>query len=203
MYMRLLLVIPLIFMGCSMIGGGKDQPQISSKGSVCGDPQIQGEVVGDVPGNGACGISNAVRVRSVGGITLSQQSLMNCTTAQTLNSWVSNEAVPSVGKRGGGLTSLRVVAHYACRTRNSKRGARLSEHAKGNAIDIAGFGLANGKEITVLGDWGGGKDGRILRKLHSSACGPFGTVLGPKSDRHHRDHFHFDTASYRSGPYCK
>ena len=186
-----------------MVGGGRDKPHVSSKGSVCGDPQIQGELVGDVPGNGACGISNAVRVRSVGGITLSQQSLMNCTTAQTLNSWVSNEAVPTVGKRGGGLTSLHVVAHYSCRTRNSKRGARLSEHAKGNAIDIAGFGLADGKEITVLGDWGGSKDGRILRELHSSACGPFGTVLGPRSDRHHRDHFHFDTASYRSGSYCK
>lgn len=201
--MRFVFLIPLILMGCSAVGGGKDKPQISSKGSVCGVSSIKGEVVGEVPGSGACGIEQAVRVSSVGGIALSQGSLMNCRTAKALDGWVAQSAVPTVGKRGGGLSSIRVVAHYACRTRNSKRGARISEHAKGNAIDIAGFGLANGKEITVLTDWGGGKDGKILRKLHKSACGPFGTVLGPRSDRHHQDHFHFDTASYRGGPYCK
>ena len=201
--MRLLLVIPLILMGCSVIERVRDIPKISSRGSLCGIPGIEGETVGQVGGNGGCGIADAVRVRAVGGITLSQQALMNCSTAKALNGWVTQSAVPTVGKRGGGLSSLRVVSHYACRTRNSKRGARLSEHAKGNAIDIAGFGLSNGSEITVLTDWGRGRDGKILRQLHASACGPFGTVLGPRSDRHHRDHFHLDTASYRGGPYCK
>ena len=42
-----------------------------------------------------------------------------------------------------------------------------------------------------------------MRKMHRTACGPFGTVLGPDSDRFHRDHFHFDTAKYRSGPFCR
>ncbi len=40
---------------------------------------------------------------------------------------------------------MRVVAHYACRNRNNKRGGKLSEHAKGNAIDIAAFTLKNGE----------------------------------------------------------
>lgn len=201
--MRFLFFIPLIFMGCSVIGDGSSAPAISSKGSVCSDPSIKGEVIGEVEGRGACGIKNAVRLKSVGGITLSQSPVVQCSTAQALNRWVQRSAVPEVGTRGGGLSQLRVVAHYACRTRNSKRGARLSEHAKGRAIDIAGFGLKDGSEITVLTDWGRGKKGRILKKLHSSACGPFGTVLGPKSDRHHQDHFHFDVADYRSGPYCR
>jgi hypothetical protein len=111
--------------------------------------------------------------------------------------------VPTVGRTGGGVANLRVVASYACRTRNSQAGARLSEHARGNAIDIAGIGLADGSELTVLSDWGSGREGRILRQLHAEACGPFGTVLGPNSDRFHRDHFHFDTATYRSGRYCR
>lgn len=201
--MRVWLVFPLILVGCGMIGGGKEKPQISTRGGICESRLIQGDPVGEVEGSGACGIENAVRVRAVSGITLSQPALMNCTTARALNEWVAGDAIPAVGKRGGGLSSMRVVAHYACRARNNKSGARLSEHAKGNAIDIAGFGLANGREITVLTDWGRGKDGKLLRKLHGSACGPFGTVLGPNADRHHQDHFHFDTASYRSGPYCK
>ena len=45
--------------------------------------------------------------------------------------------------------------------------------------------------------------GKALKKMHKIACGPFGTVLGPNANRFHRDHFHFDTARYRSGSYCK
>jgi hypothetical protein len=111
--------------------------------------------------------------------------------------------VPEVGRRGGGVTELRVAASYACRTRNSQKGARLSEHAKGHAIDISGFTYKDGSQITVLKNWGGGRDVKILKKVHRGACGPFGTVLGPNSDKFHRDHFHFDTARYRGGPYCK
>jgi len=101
------------------------------------------------------------------------------------------------------VTSLKVAAHYACRTRNSRKGARISEHGKGRAIDIAAFRLDNGDEISVLDDWNSSRKGRILRRLHASACGPFGTVLGPDSDRHHQDHFHFDTARHRNGSYCR
>jgi hypothetical protein len=56
----------------------------------------------------------------------------------------------AVGSDGGGAASIRLVAHYACRSRNNRAGARLSEHASGRAIDIAGIGLRDGQEITVL-----------------------------------------------------
>ncbi len=128
---------------------------------------------------------------------------MDCGTARALNSWVETGLRPAVKRYGGGVSGLRVVAHYACRTRNSQKGAKLSEHGKGKAIDIAGIKLQNGGEITVLAGWNDRKEGKILRKAWKSACGPFGTVLGPNSNRFHLDHFHFDTASYRSGPYCK
>jgi hypothetical protein len=55
----------------------------------------------------------------------------------------------------------------------------------------------------VLDHWNTGHKGRILRQLHQTACGPFGTVLGPEADRHHQDHFHFDTANHRGGAYCR
>lgn len=186
-----------------MGGGDDDAPELVTRGAVCGDPSIQGVAIGNVPGSGACGIKNAVEVDAVGGVLLSQPSKMNCDTARALKGWVQDDMRPAVGDTGGGVKSLKVAAHYACRTRNSRRGARLSEHAKGNAIDISAFRLADGSEISVLKDWGGGTRGRILKKLHSSACGPFGTVLGPNSDVHHRDHFHFDIANHRGGPYCR
>jgi hypothetical protein len=57
--------------------------------------------------------------------------------------------------------------------------------------------------MSVLNGWRSESQGPMLKKLHRAACGPFGTVLGPASDRFHQNHFHFDTARYRSGPFCR
>lgn len=175
-----------------------------AKGGLCGDVAIQGEAVGRVPGKlTGCGIEDAVRVRAISGVALSQQAVMDCTTAKALKTWIETGMRPAVKQRGGGVVSLRVAAHYSCRTRNNIPGAKISEHGRGKAIDISGFTLKDGSTITVLGGWGQGRDGKILRRMHAAACGPFGTVLGPKADRYHRDHFHFDTAQHRGGSYCQ
>ena len=178
--------------------------QSGRRGSVCGSPGLVGEELDPIPGHiRGCGIDEPVRLREVDGVALSSPATVNCTTARALQTWVQRSVVPTVGRTSGGVRSLRVVASYACRTRNNQPGARISEHGRGNAIDIAGIGLANGSELTVLGGWRDRRAGPILQQLHRGACGPFGTVLGPNSDRFHQDHFHFDTASYRSGPYCR
>ncbi|GAB5449252.1 extensin-like domain-containing protein [Gymnodinialimonas sp.] len=171
-------------------------------GTLCGVVGLQGEEIAPVTGRiNGCGIPSAVRLRTVHGITLTSPATINCTTAQSLSQWVL-DAEDIIGNTGGGMANLRVVASYACRTRNSRAGARLSEHATGNAVDIAGIGLRNGNELSVLSDWRSGNSS-IMRGLHQAACGTFGTVLGPESDRFHQDHFHFDVASYRSGAYCR
>ena len=173
------------------------------RGSVCGDIDIQGKKIGRVPGKlNGCGVKNAVQITSVSDVLLSRPATMDCTTAKSLNRWVKKGVIPAFRGRGG-VAELKVAAHYACRTRNNRRGARISEHGRGKAIDISAFIMPSGKIVTVLKDWGKGGAGRTLRKIWKAACGPFGTVLGPQADRYHRDHFHMDTASYRSGPYCK
>ncbi len=173
-------------------------------GRVCGDRQLQGEFVGNVPGKlRGCGATDAVRLHSVSGVTLSNPAVMECQTAKALKKWVDRGVEPAIGRHGGGLAKLNVAAGYSCRTRNSKPGAKISEHGKGHAIDISGFTLANGERISVLNDWGRSKRGRMLKKMHGSACGTFGTVLGPNADRYHRDHFHLDVARHRSGAYCR
>ena len=177
---------------------------LRAKGAVCGDPEIQGTAVGPVAGKiRGCGVANAVKLRSVSGVALSQQAIVDCTTAKALKTWVERGMQPAVGNRGGGVARIRVVAHYACRSRNNQKGAKISEHGKGRALDIAGFTLRDGSQISVLRDWGKGQSGKVLRRMHKSACGPFGTVLGPEANKFHRDHFHFDTARYRSGSYCR
>ena len=177
-----------------------------SIGPVCGNPDIYGIEMEDI-GNGAgrgCGVDDPVKIFMVSGVALQNQPSVNCETAQALNSWVSEAAQPVVEEDiGTRIESLKVIADYSCRTRNNQKGARMSEHSRGNALDIAALKLADGTVLSVLNDWRSEAHAGLMKALHASACGPFGTVLGPKSDRHHQDHFHFDVASYRSGPYCR
>lgn len=180
------------------------QQRLRARGAVCEDLDIQGQNVGRVSGSQkGCGIADAVKVRTVAGITLSQQAVMDCNTARALKSWIEQVAKPTLAGKGGGLKRLRVAAHYACRTRNNRPGGRISEHGKGRAIDISAVRLQDGTLITVRTGWNDKNTAQAMRRLHAGACGPFGTVLGPQSDRYHLDHFHFDTARYRSGPYCR
>jgi hypothetical protein len=179
-------------------------PQVSATGAICGDRALRGRRISAIPGRlSGCGIGEPVQVTQVHGITLSTAATMDCGTAQALSAWVRNGAMPAIGNTGGGIAQFRVAAHYACRTRNSQPGARISEHGKGRAIDISAFRLKNGDTITLLEGWNDRRQGRILRDMWRAACGPFGTVLGPESNRFHLDHFHFDTARYRSGAYCR
>ena len=171
---------------------------------LCGDPGLAGVILPAIKVSGsACGISQPVEVHFVSGVALNERAILNCNTARSLREWVDKEAQPSVGNLNARIASLRVVSHYSCRTRNSQTGAKLSEHAKGNAIDIAGFTLDDGAVVSVLNDWRSDKYGGALRRMYSRACGTFGTTLGPNADRFHQDHMHFDTARYGGGTYCK
>ncbi|MDG1066848.1 MAG: extensin-like protein, partial [Sulfitobacter sp.] len=69
--------------------GAQPQKQRAfAAGSVCGDPSIQGEVIGRVPGKIAgCGVDNAMSIASVSGVRLSAKSTMDCDTAKALKSW--------------------------------------------------------------------------------------------------------------------
>ena len=182
----------------------RQQQAVLAAGAVCGDVSIQGEAIGAVPGRiSGCGVENAVRISSVSGIGLSVKSTMDCGTARALKTWVDGSAKPALSRKGGGLREIKVAAHYACRRRNNAKTGKISEHGKGRAIDISGFTLNDGSNITVLKGWNAASTRKAMRKMHADACGPFGTVLGPKANKFHLDHFHFDTARYRSGSYCR
>lgn len=173
------------------------------RGSVCGSRDIRGEEVGRVASDvRGCGIKNAVRITEVADVKLSRPAVMDCDTAQALNRWV-DKSVHRAFRKLGQVTELQVAAHYACRTRNNRPGAKISEHGRGRAIDISGVVLKSGEVITVASGWSDKRTGNAMRRIHHEACGPFGTVLGPKADRYHQDHFHFDTARHRGGAYCR
>lgn len=174
----------------------KKREMESMEGAVCGIPSIKGQEIAPIESNIAgCGVSEAVAITSVSGVHLSQTATVDCTIAKALNSWVVEVAQPAFD---GKLVEMRVAAHYACRSRNNIRGAKISEHGKGKAIDIAAFVLANGTALTVKEDYN-----KLLRRIYKAACPYFKTTLGPGSDGYHEDHFHFDTSARDSGSYCR
>ncbi len=182
-----------------------DKPsKYPAAGSVCGDPAIRGQALPPIPAKlRGCGQPNPVRITSVDGVALTTPATVSCETASALRRWVSGVVKPVVGRHGGGVAGLKVAASYSCRTRNNVPGAKISEHGRGKAIDISAIILKNGSAMTVLHGWRDKVQGPILQKIHAAACGTFGTVLGPRSDRYHQDHLHLDVAAHGYGPYCR
>ncbi len=158
-----------------------------------------------VNGAGQCGIKRPVSLRSVVGagreIGLTLPVQIECGLAQEFDGWLQDVAFPAARREfGASIVRIRTAAGYACRGRNNQKGAKLSEHGKGNAIDIAGFYLSDGREVTVKDGWdGSSSEARFLSALHKGACERFTTVLGPNADKYHRDHLHFDLGCHGKG----
>jgi hypothetical protein len=133
-----------------------------------------------------------------GRVLLRPTATLGCPMVPAIERWVHGVVDPAARKYlGAPVAELKVVASYACRARNHQWGGWLSEHGHANAIDIAGFVLADGRSIAVqTGWWGHLPERTFLRAIHRSACHEFTTVLGPDADRFHRNHFHLDLARH-------
>ncbi len=176
-----------------------DAPQtaIPQGNSVCGDPAIIGRTLPAISsGTRGCGIDTPVEITAIDGIALSQPSTLDCGTATALRQWIDAGLRPAFADTR--VVGLQIAGHYVCRSRNNVRGAPVSEHGRGKAIDISGIVLANGRSLTVQGNWNS-----AMRAAYKAGCGIFGTTLGPGSDGYHEDHMHFDTANHRNGAYCR
>lgn len=164
------------------------------------------ERVADIDMGNGCFVHNAYRVRSLSGVAFSQPVTFNCGVANTTAHWLDTVVQPAAEDAfDEKVVAIDVLAGFSCRPRNNQRGAKLSEHGMGNAIDIAAFTLESGKKITVEQGWFAGSGSKsFLRRVRAEACGPFKTVLGPGADAQHKDHLHFDLQRHRSGgAYCR
>ena len=94
---------------------------------------------------------------------------------------------------GSEIARVEHLGAYSCRRLYGRDSGAWSEHATANAIDIAGFVLADGTRISVLRDWSGeGEKAQFLRTVRDGACSSFATVLSPDYNAAHADHFHLD-----------
>jgi hypothetical protein len=149
------------------------------------------------PANG-CFVTNPVTIRSLGKtIKLVPEAILNCDMARATARFMQDVVAPAAkAGLGSELTSINHASAYVCRPRHGT--TKLSEHGLGNAIDIASFGLADGRRIDVKAG-AEEKIAEFLDTVRKAACGPFKTVLGPGSDSDHALHFHLDLEKRRSG----
>ncbi|MFC5069254.1 extensin family protein [Flaviflagellibacter deserti] len=166
------------------------------------------EMIGTIDGPGTCGLEHPFKVSALadGSVAVEPAARLGCPVAAALNRWMTESVQPAAyANFGQPIVGIKNAASYGCRTRNNKRGEKLSEHSFGNALDIRAFVLANGREISVTRGWNGAPDERaFLRQVIGSACGPFRTVLGP-GVAYHDDHIHLDLARHNSRwtSYCR
>jgi hypothetical protein len=146
-----------------------------------------------------CGFEDAVRFGRGGSLAMAWRPAdlgTSCPVAAALALWEWHVIQPAALEHLG--TKVAAVEHfgsYSCRRIYGRSEGSWSEHATANAVDIAGFRLADGQRVSVIGDWNdeGGK-GRFLRAARNGACDLFATVLSPDYNAAHRDHLHFDQA---------
>ena len=144
-----------------------------------------------------CNMVGTVKLASLAGDSaqfgLSNLGAVKCQTAKAFSAW-ARFGVDRAARQilGSPLARIETMGSYACR--NILGSNRRSAHATGNAIDVSGFVLADGRRITLKGDWNKGTQAEreFLRVIHRNACKRFGTVLGPEYDRAHEDHFHLE-----------
>lgn len=150
-----------------------------------------------------CGIARPLRVAEIQpGVTLAGAPLMRCQTAWRLALWLRTEAQPAVNHLPGApkITEIQPGSTYQCRARVGGAGEKLSEHALGNAFDVAAFRLSDGALLKIAPrDDSGGMEEAVQKALRHGACLYFTTVLGPGSNAAHDDHLHFDIAARRGG----
>jgi hypothetical protein len=138
---------------------------------------------------------------SAGPVEVKPTATLACPVVAALDRWIS-EAVQPAALRwfGQPVVELKQISAYSCRGMNGNSRARISEHAFGNALDIASFELANGRKISVQHGWRGRPEEQgFLRDVQAAACAHFSTVLAPGSNVYHYNHIHVDLMRRSSG----
>ena len=150
---------------------------------------IQTQTLADSAGD--CPLTDVVRVRNFGPVTLSSSFIASCPLALSSALFVHQQARPLTQTlMGSELARKEHVGSFACRNIYHRPDARRSEHASADALDISAFQLANGQRVTVLRGWREEKTYPWLRALLSASCDYYGNGLGPEYNAAHANHFH-------------
>ena len=142
-------------------------------------------------------VSLSLVATQFGDVSLPAKPSMLCSFGLKFTDWVRDVAAPLTLVNRAETAEIETGPGFTCTARYDKPGALPSEHAKGDAIDVVSFVLADKRRVTVK------EPDPLVGALRMTACGYFTTVLGPGADPEHETHLHLDmlkhggTANYR------
>ncbi|VVP73017.1 hypothetical protein PS918_01518 [Pseudomonas fluorescens] len=172
----------------------RDDPQLCEQALSSSGLRVTRQA--DSPG-GKCPLIDALRVQG-GDVALSSSFLASCRLAVSFALFEHHALQPAAQAiYGQAVARVDHLGSFACRNVYSRENGRLSQHASANALDIAGFRLADGRSVSVLKDWPkDNQDTQFLRQVRDGACGLFSVVLSPDYNAAHRNHFHLDVGPW-------
>ena len=124
-----------------------------------------------------------------------------CPMVSALDQWVIEAVQPAALKWfRQPVVEIKQISAYSCRGMVGNSSSHISEHAFGNALDVAGFTFADGRKLLVKNGWNGTpEETGFLHDVQMAACERFSTVLAPGYNAAHYDHIHLDLMRRDSG----
>lgn len=179
------------FLTSFKLGRLGDDPALCEQ--VLATSSLRYQPLADSPGTAQCPLHNTVRVQG-SQLRLSSSFVASCPLAVAFAMFERHALQPAAqAVFAEEVTQVDHLGSFACRNIYNRQNARRSQHASANALDIAGFRLADGRRINVLNDWPKNDDAsRFLHLVRDGACKSFKTVLGPDYNAAHHNHLHLD-----------
>jgi hypothetical protein len=133
-------------------------------------------------------------VAALGPVAIKPVATLACPIVSVLERWLADAVQPAAMRWfGSRVVEIKQISAYSCRGMNGNSHAHISEHAFGNALDIAGFTLADGRRVSVQEGWKGTPEEQgFLHDVQATACQQFTTVLAPGANVYHYNHIHVD-----------
>ena len=131
---------------------------------------------------------------SAGPVAVKPAATLACPIVSVLDKWISGAVQPAALKWFHvPVAEIKQISAYSCRGMNGNPNAHISEHAFGNALDVAEFDLADGRKVSVQYGWHGSPEEQgFLHDVQAAACQDFTTVLAPGANVYHYNHIHVD-----------
>ena len=140
-------------------------------------------------------------VASAGPVEVQPPATLACPIVSALDQWIAAAVQPAAQHWfAQPVVGIKQISAYSCRGMNGNPNAHISEHAFGNALDIAEFDLADGHKISVQYGWHGTPEEQgFLHDVQAAACDQFSTVLAPGANVYHYNHIHVDLMRHYNG----
>jgi hypothetical protein len=173
-------------------------PEPYDRRAVIGAPKPAARLVPPPPALGPASASPVMG--SLGPVAVSPAATLACPLVSVLDQWIADAVQPAALKWFGmPVVEIKQISAYSCRGMNGDPNATISEHAFGNALDIAAFTLADGRKLDVEHGWHGSPEEQaFLHDVQATACDQFTTVLAPGSNAFHYNHIHVDLMRRRN-----